>query len=798
VAKKKSFKSCAARQREAQKKSEAVTRPLPAPASWREHSIALGVVAVLVFAMFGDLLLTGGTQVFGNQHTDLYLQFVSWRQFGFSELAKGNLVLWNPYVFAGEPYFGGAQAALLYPVNFLSLIMPLAAAINWSIALNAFLFGAFMYAWMIFRGLRPVSGLFAAMITIFCGAHFMHVYSGHTVHMATMAWGPVIFLAIDGIFEKRKLTWSLVGMFAVAMQAFAGNPQYLFYTAIAAGLYSLCRMAFGAKLSIGLLAGLAGIYLGGVLLSAIQLLVAMQASGETVRSEPLPYFFAKMFSLPPENLATLIAPNFFGDMLHQAYWGRCYLWEMSLYVGVVGFVLAVYGALFGQNRKGIHVALVMIGILLVLALGDHTPLFSLLYYHVPGFDKFRCMAKFIYPASLFIILLAAHGFDRLLIRRAIEPKFLISIFVFGGVLVVFALWVRNADWRPVIQGIQAAGHGDTYLPPAVYNTDTFISGAQAFASNTVFIAAATCLVLGGLLASLCRSQHLIYAVLALSVAEMFAVARNSRDTFDSNTVVNPEIKEFLEDHPGDYRIFNPLNHNSGMSLGAQDIWGYDPGVVRRYAEFATWTQGGDPDQATLYVQFKSFDPLYAMLRLRYAFLPDKDQMRIAEAPTAPLPRVLLVPKYRVIKKRDQIFHAMRETGFDPRTEVLLERPPIPAPVESDNPGTVKVTISSTDYLDIEADVAQPAILLVTDLYTPAWRTVTLPGSTQQQYELQPANYILRAVPLAAGHHHLRIEYAPRVYAAGKWISIFSWLAFAGTAGIAVLISRSRKPAVNES
>ena len=756
------------------------------------------MVAVLVFAMFGDLLLTSGTRVFGNQYTDLYLQFVSWRQFGFSELGKGHLALWNPYVFAGAPYFGGAQAALLYPVNFLSLILPQAAAINWSIALNAFLFGAFMYAWMIFRGLRPVSGLFAATIAMFCGAYFMHVYSGHTVHMATMAWGPVIFLAIDGIFEKRRLTWSLIGMFAVAMQAFAGHPQYLFYTAIAAGFYSLCRMAFGAKLNIGLIAGLAGIYLGGILLSAIQLLVAMQASRETIRSEPLPYVFARMFSLPPENLATLIAPNFFGDMLHQAYWGRGYLWEMSLYVGVVGFVLAVYGALFGQNRKGIHVALVMIGILLVLALGDHTPLFSLLYHHVPGFDKFRCLAKFTYPASLFIILLAAHGFDRLLIRRAIEPKFLISIFVLGGVLVVFSLWVRNADWRPVIQNIQAAGFGDTFLPPAVYNTNTFVSSAQAFASNTVFIAAATCLVLGGLLAGLRRSPYLIYAVLALSVTEMFAVARNSRDTFDSNTVVIPEIKKFLEDHPGDYRIINALNYNSGMSIGAQDMWGLDPGVVRRYAEFAAWTQGEDPDRATQYVQFDSFDPLYAMLRFRYAFLPDQDRIRIADAPTAPLPRVLLVSKYRVIKKRDQIFYAMRDTGFDPHTEVLLESPPIPVPTESDNPGTVKATISSTDYLDIEADVAQSAILLVTDLYTPAWRAVALPGSTQQQYDLQPANYILRAVPLAAGHHHLRIEYAPRVFAAGKWVSIFSWLAFAVTAGVAVLISRSRNSAVISS
>jgi hypothetical protein len=783
VAKKKSLKPAALRPRGSAVQSEPPDRAASAPPTRREHLIALGAIAVLVFAMFADLLLTGGSRAFGNQGTDLFSQFVSWREFGFGELVKGNLALWNPYVFAGAPYFGGAQAALLYPVNFLSLVMPVVVSINWSIALNAFLFGAFTYAWMIFRGLKPVSGVFAAVLAVFSGAFFMHVYSGHTVHMATMAWGPVIFMAIDGVFEKRRTTWALVGMFAVAMQVFAGHPQYLFYTAIAAGFYSLCRMVSGAKLSVGLFAGLAAIYLGGILLSAVQLFVAVQASAETIRSIPLPYQFAAMFSLPPENLITVITPNFFGDMLHQSYWGRCYLWEMSLYIGVTGLVLAVYGALFGRDRKGMWISVVMTGLLLILALGDHTPLFSLLYHHVPGFDKFRCMAKFIYPATLFFILLAASGFDRLLIRRAVEPAFLISIFAFAGVLVLFALWVRAADWQPVLRGMMESH--ESYLPETFFNSAEYGRGAQQFASNTVLIAAATALLLGMLLAALRKTPGIIFAVLGLSVVEMFAVARNSRDTFDTKTIVMPGIKKFLDEHPGDYRIINPLNSNSAMSIGAQDMWGSDPGVVRRYAEFATWTQGGNPDQATQYVEFAKFDPLYAMLRLRYVFVPDQNQMRIAEAPTAPLPRVLLVPKYRVIKKRDQIFSSMREPGFDPRREVLLESPPTPAPAESGEPGTVKVTESSTDYLTIEADLVQPAVLLVTDLYTPAWKAVALPGSTQSKYELVPANYILRAIPLGAGHHRLRVEYTPREYTIGKWVSIFSWLAFAVAAGIAL-------------
>lgn len=793
----------------ASKKNETAATPqhsaLTPPPTRRDHAIALGVIAALVIAMFGDLLFAGGSRVLGNAGADTYLQYVSWREFGFGELKKGNLALWNPHVFAGAPYFGGAQAALLYPVNFLTTIMPVVASINWSIAVNAFFFGAFFYAWMILRGLRPPSGVFAAVLAIFSGAHFMHVYSGQTAGLATMTWGPLIFLAIDGIFETRKLIWALLGMFAVAMQVFAGHPQYVFYTAIAAGLYSLCRLACGPKPGLGLMAGLASVYAGGILLSAVQLFTTVQAYGETIRSIPLPYEFAASSSLPPENLITLIAPNFFGDMVRLPYWGRCYLWEMSLYIGVTGFVLAVYGAVFGENRKGMRVAVVMIGILLLLALGDHTPLFSLLYYHVPGFNKFRCMAKFIYPATLFFIVLAAHGFDRLLVRRAVEPSFLISVFLFAGGLMLFGFWVRSTDWRPIMKW--AMGSPESELPPQFFNSAGYMLRAQRFASNIMLITSATCLLLGLLLAALRKNRRLIFAVLGLSAMEVFLVDRDCRDTFDANTIIIPGIKQFLAEHPGDYRILNPVNSNSAMSIGAQDMWGSDPGVVRRYAEFAEWTQGGDPDQATQYVNFAKFDALYAMLRLRFAFVPDQTQMRIAEAPAAPLPRVLLVSKFRVIKQRDQIFLALRDSSFDPRKEVILESPPVPEPMESDGrasvlasrsdaqpkilpsrqlptpmdsgeSGTARVTECSTDYLAIEANLALPSILLITDLYTPAWRAVALQGSSQARYELLPANYILRAIPLGAGHHHLRVEYAPIEYRVGKWVSIFSWLAFA--------------------
>ena len=112
-------------------------------------------------------------------------------------------------------------------------------------------------------------------------------------------------------------------MFAVAMQILAGFPQYVFYTAIIAGLYVAVRLV--GHWNCAIIAALLGIYPGGALLSSVQLLPAIQTTQETTRGLRLPFHFAAMVAFPPENFITLLAPDIFGEMAR--YWGRWYSWE---------------------------------------------------------------------------------------------------------------------------------------------------------------------------------------------------------------------------------------------------------------------------------------------------------------------------------------------------------------------------------------------------------------------------------------------------------------------------------------
>ncbi len=547
------------------------------PHTRRTTLLAVGGLLGLTLAMFAGVLFGPADRVLSGKGTDLFHAYVHWRQFGFDELRHGTLALWNPHYCFGAPFFGGFQAALLYPLNVLYLILPLGPAVNWTIALHIFLAGVFTYGWAAYRGLRPLACFLAAAIFMFCGAHFPHIYAGHLSNLCSLIWMPLLFLAIDGTFDRPSVRWSLLGMTAMAMQILAGHPQYVFYTGVAAGIYcGLCWLKARERKRTAL--GLAAIVAGGIALTAVQLFTGIQEGRETLRSAGVNYDFAAMFSLPPENLVTFIAPGFFGSLKDFPYWGRCYLWEMSLFISVAGLLLAVVGAIWGERSRRRFCG-TMIVVLAVLALGSHTPLFKLLYHWVPGFSSFRGNSKFIALMSLFLALLAGIGLDGLLRGRRVPNWFGWGSVGLGALVIVLALVVHGVD--PVSAAQEGSGvqrffamiqsSGETEFPAMQYRNPAFITEAAAQASGSLLVGAICLLLAGGLTLAAGRFRPAVPGLAALAIIELFFFARGSLATFNFAETTAPGIKAQLEKNPGDYRIFNPLIPNVAMIVALEDF-----------------------------------------------------------------------------------------------------------------------------------------------------------------------------------------------------------------------------------
>lgn len=747
------------------------------------------VLAGMLILVFGDLMVSPGDLVISKAGTDIYLVFLLVREYIFEQLSQGNFMLWNPLSFCGYPIFGGFQSGQLYPLNFMYLLLPAVQSINWQFMIHIFLGGMFMYLWLARQGLHRSACVAGAVMFAFCAPFYLRLYAGHIPPHCTIAWIPLIFLAIDGIICAPSLGWFLIGSAAISMGLLGGHPQIWFYTGIAAAIYSAVRCLEAPRLRDTLLC-LAGINAMALGLTCMQWSAGLAMSQECVRAGGVPFEFASSFSLPPENWFTLIRPGLMGDMESFPYWGRCYLWEMCLYFGIAGLFFAFVG-LRHSHRRQVLLALSLVIMTGILAMGAHTPLFGLLYNYVPGFNMFRSNSKFIILTVFFLIYLSVHGIDRLS-RGAKAWK---ELWVSSGIccfVLIIAWGVTYWNAGNVICAFMRIADlsGESYYPPMGYSIPKVVATAAKFASREILLAIGVMMILTMILfvswKSFAYKRWLLPAITTLICLELLLFAWQGRATFNSAIVRQKELQNYLQPRIGESRIFSIDGSNDALAVRIPDLWGYGSDAVnRRYAEFLAFTQGDNPDKVTGYQNFKQMHPRFDMLRCKFIISSKDGQKTIMELPKT-MPRFLLLSDWRIAINRDAIFLELCKSSFDPRKTLLLERAPAAEWVKEENskvvlseiPSQIRILRESTDWQELEVNLPAPRLLLQTDIYTPNWRVTALPGSSQQSYELLPGNYILRTIPLHAGRHLLRIEYLPKAFILGKWITLFSLMIFA--------------------
>lgn len=756
-----------------------------------EHSNLLIAVVLLILtlAMFGNVLLLPGDRVLSDLGADLSSEFVYWRQFGFQQLRAGHLALWNSHVFGGVPFLGGFQSALLYPPNLIYLILPLAKAINCEIALHVFLLGLLMSIWVQHHRLHPAAVLLASVSMMFGGAFFLHIFPGHLATLDAMAWAPLILLTLDELFDDPRPKWVFVGIFAFTMEILAGHPQTLFNVLVTSILYGVLRLSDAPRLRSTILS-LAIVGTGTIAITAVQLWTGLQAASEGTRQGGVSYAFAASLSFPPQNFLTMVVPGFFGDLTELQYWGADYLWEMCPFLGLTCLSMTI-STLFGRSQRR-FVWMAMAFLLFWIASGDNTFLFAILFRYVPGFDHFRCPSKFIFEAVLFLAMLAGLGTDGLL-RSARDAKVGGSVLILAA-LIIGAVGVLLLYEIPIVDFIPTWSHSSGefnstwhFLRQASFNSlELDVGGAKGLAAEMTRFSGYQCLrsavlllVLGAILLLRCSTPKAAYLLVVVGVVEMFAFAHSTLTTFSLAQTIPTATRQFLADHPGDYRILQlptEFQANSAMVIDAQDIWGYDPMVLKRYAQLIGYSQDQSPDDVNMYLNFLHFGRLLGLARLQYILISVGSELQVVEEVGA-LPHVLLVSGWIHMVDRDQILSTLNSKAFDSTKTAILESEPDPQPYPGPSNGTARILHRDADSMVISAEVLKPTLLLITDCYSRYWRAAALPRSSQTSYQVLPADYAFMIVPLAAGSHLIRLEYRPSGYTIGRWVSISALAAY---------------------
>ncbi|HTA76583.1 MAG TPA: YfhO family protein [bacterium] len=722
-------------------------------------------MAVTIF-FFRHFLSFSGTMVVSKITDDLAGQFVWWRQFGFDELKKGHLALWNPHLYCGEPFFGGFQSALLYPPNWLFMFLPLPFALNFSMALHVFLAGWFTYLWVSARGSHPVSALMGGFMFMFGAAYVLHLVPGHMPNLCTMVWIPLIFLAIDQYAKEFKTKWILIGMAVMALQVFSGHIQYVYYTGVITVIYALCNLPEKKKLQF--LGGISLIYIGAVLLSAVQLMAGWAAMVEGARSQVLDIDFLDIADISPERLWCLLMPEFFGG--YEAYWGGGMYQEGAVFVSVTAFVLALFALRVSPNKQKKFFVFLALGMLAV-AVGKRLPFFVLFCKYFPLFDHFRGIGKLNIFVTMCLIALSAMGMDEVFRNPSSLGKLAsgafkgaVAFMAVGLVFIIAPCFGMPRRFDPFL----------IHIPQMTWG---------------VWQCALTLLVLAGMALLGLRWKPMRYGFVVLAFLELFAYASDNLPSFDLTALKQEvsKIQTLYDQDPGDYRVhIRSLNYALGTTGGS--IWGDDPAVTLRYSRFST--QSGNYE--FYYPHIEDTNPRWSqaleLTRLKYVFLKDRGSFVVEKTGLHPMARAELVSRWTV-KPIDEVFPALMDSRFNPHQSVYLESDPGIPSVYSKQKEQVVLKDISSDAVEITTQLISPQILVISDCYSKDWKATAAADSTQKNYQVMPANGFQMAIPLESGAHHFILQYRPNAFVIGSWISWISWFLWIGFFFFTVPLSR---------
>jgi hypothetical protein len=230
-----------------------------------------------------------------------------------------------------------------------------------------------------------------------------------------------------------------------------------------------------------------------------------------------------------------------------------------------------------------------------------------------------------------------------------------------------------------------------------------------------------------------------------------------------------------------------------MSANGYDVWGYDPMVQRRYAEFVLRSQGDSPDNANMYALYQRPSPALSLLRCACIFkingdfydafyIPKDRQLPLGspvEATTLaqPMPHALLLYRYRIMKPSRALIDTVTDDNFPRSSVVVLEQAPAIKPSAGSTPGLASAVWKDSDTLEVDAQTATPGIVMITDPYSRYWRASALPNSAQGSYQIMPGDWALMAVPVSAGTHRFLLHYCPTWFPIGAVISIVALIGF---------------------
>jgi hypothetical protein len=374
-------------------------------------------------------LLTGG---------DMCSQTFPWFNIAAYWLKKGSLLLWDPFVYSGKANLGELQPGVLYPLNWLFMLLPAPGGgvniegLQALLILNYFLAGGFTYLLARSFAISP-RGAVASGVAFSLGGYTVQVH-GFVNIFSGFVWMPLVLLLFRRtLLEKAsraRMRWSLWCGACLGISFLAGHhvpPVHAGLLLFFYALFTLFRDGKQPRWSARIvpLLVLAGVALVAALLTAVQWLPSMEwarriyrwvGEGDPIRwGDSIPYsVLGNTGNLTPEDAISLVLP----------YAGS----GANIYVGAAVVFLALVGLLFVRNSETYFFGGAVF-LYFFLSWGKFSVLHGWVNTFIPGVWFAREVFHYLIPFQLCLALLVGWGLDYLVEAYRASPDRSFRIFV---------------------------------------------------------------------------------------------------------------------------------------------------------------------------------------------------------------------------------------------------------------------------------------------------------------------------------------------------------------------------------
>ena len=465
------------------------------------------------------------------------------------------------------------------------------------------------------------------------------------------------------------------------------------------------------------------------------------------------------------------------------YWGEQPGTSGPVYVGAFVMFLFVLGLFIvkGPMKWALLVATILS---ILLSWGKNfMPLTDFFLDYVPMYDKFRTVASILVIAEFTIPLLAMLALKELCSnssRTNLRTPLLVSLGLTAGICFLFWLmpdlffgsYVSTVEEQG-IQGLAQSGVDQNTINDILTNlSDMRRAVFKADAMRSLII-----ILIGFGILLLYRAQKLkevpMVACLALlCLVDMWTV---NRRYLNNDNFVRPRTTEqafpltdvdqrILQDTGKDYRVLNmtvsTFNDNT-TSYYHKSIGGYHAAKLRRYQELIeAHIQGEMQNIWSMVPEMASADsllPVLNMLNMKYVILPLKDNGKVEVKNPAANGNAWFVNELRYVADADAELAALR--GLDTKHVAVADEQfnEVLGSAQNDSTATVTLTNYEANELQYDVESRKGGVLVFSEIYYPGW-TCQVDG---QDVPIGRVNYVLRAIRIDGGKHHVVLTFKPR-------------------------------------